>query len=73
MPVSVNLSRINFYNENLYKEVLGLLTKYELTSDDIKLEITESAYEDNPQDLIMAIHTLQKYGCLLYTSPSPRD
>ena len=62
MPVSVNLSRINFYNENLYKEVLGLLAKYELTSDDIKLEITESAYEDNPQDLIMAIHTLQKYG-----------
>ena len=62
VPVSVNLSRINFYNENLYKEVLGLLAKYELTSDDIKLEITESAYEDNPQDLIMAIHTLQKYG-----------
>ena len=62
VPVSVNLSRINFYNENLYKEVLGLLAKYELTSDDIKLEITESAYEDNPQDLIVAIHTLQKYG-----------
>ena len=62
VPVSVNLSRINFYNENLYKEVLGLLDKYNLKSEDIKLEITESAYEDNPQDLIMAIHTLQKYG-----------
>lgn len=62
VPVSVNLSRINFYNANLYDEVLGLLDKYELKSEDIKLEITESAYEDNPQDLIMAIHTLQKYG-----------
>lgn len=62
VPVSVNLSRINFYNENLYDEVLGLLDKYDLKSEDIKLEITESAYEDNPQDLIMAIHTLQKYG-----------
>ena len=42
--------------------MLGLLDKYNLKSEDIKLEITESAYEDNPQDLIMAIHTLQKYG-----------
>ena len=62
VPVSVNLSRINFYNNDLHKEILSLLKKYDLTSEDIKLEITESAYQDNPEDLIMAIDTLQRYG-----------
>lgn len=62
VPVSVNLSRINFYNNDLHKEILELLRKYELTSEDIKLEITESAYTDNPEDLVAAIDTLKRYG-----------
>ena len=62
VPVSVNLSRINFYNNDLHKEILELLRKYELTSEDIKLEITESAYTDNPEDLVTAIDMLKRYG-----------
>lgn len=62
IPISVNLSRINFYNPNLCIEILNLVNKYEIAPECIKLEITESAYKDNPQDLLNAINSFQKCG-----------
>lgn len=62
VPVSVNLSRINFYNPNLCIEIQQMVDKYGIDTQYIKLEITESAYKDNPQDLLNAINAFQERG-----------
>ena len=62
VPVSVNLSRINFYNHNLCEEIIELTQKYDLEPRYLKLEVTESAYTDNPLELINMIDMFQRNG-----------
>ena len=62
IPVSVNVSRLNFYNLDLLEFLLGLLEKYDLESWMLKLEITESAYTDNPHQLMSIIKAFREEG-----------
>ncbi len=62
VPVSVNLSRVDFYNENLNQDICALLNEYYLSPEYLKLEITESAYMDRPQELMETISTFQSSG-----------
>ncbi len=62
IPVSVNVSRMNFYNLDLLEFLLGLLEKYELEPWMLKLEITESAYTDNPHQLISVVKVFREEG-----------
>ena len=50
-PISINVSRLDFYAGNLLEFLLGLIKKYDLETWMLKLEITESAYVDNPRQL----------------------
>ena len=61
-PVSVNVSRLNFYNLDLLEFLLGLLERYELESWMLKLEITESAYMDNSHQLMSIIKVFREEG-----------
>ncbi|MEG1993210.1 MAG: EAL domain-containing protein, partial [Acetivibrio sp.] len=65
VPISVNVSRMNFYSQNLLEKIVGLLDKYGLEPSMIKLEITESAYTDNPRQLLEMMEILQKHGFLI--------
>ncbi|MGN0482067.1 MAG: EAL domain-containing protein [Lachnospiraceae bacterium] len=60
VPISVNVSRINLSNPHLCEDILALLDKYHLTTKDIKLEITESAYTENPDQLMEAVRKLKE-------------
>lgn len=62
VPISVNVSRINLYNANICNDIIGLTKKYGIEPEMLKLEITESAYTDNPRQLLKVMETLQKYG-----------
>ena len=62
VPVSVNVSRLNFYSYDLLIFLLSLLKKYDLESWMLKLEVTESAYTDNPQQLIKVISQFKESG-----------
>lgn len=62
IPISVNLSRIDFYNADLYNNIRSLIQKYNLEPSYLKLEITESAYMDQPQELMETIRQFQKNG-----------
>ncbi len=62
MPVSVNVSRLNFYNLDLLEFLPGLLEKYNLEPEMLKLEVTESAYTDNPQQLISITRMFRERG-----------
>lgn len=61
VPVSVNISRVNFYKPEYVREVLHLTQQYGLDSSLIKIEITEGAYEDKPKEMIDAIKTYQSH------------
>ena len=62
VPVSVNLSRVDLQDPKLDEKLVGLVEKNALRIEDLKLEITESAYTDTPQELIARVQGLQKLG-----------
>lgn len=62
VPISVNVSRIDIANIRLSEHFAALLQKYKLPASCIRIEITESAYMDNPELLISAVKSLRAQG-----------
>ena len=62
VPLSVNISRRDAYNPLLCDLLLGLLEKYELHQSLLRLEITESAYVENPEMVIAVTKKLRDNG-----------
>jgi diguanylate cyclase (GGDEF)-like protein len=62
IPLSVNISRINLYNEDLGVKLDELLARYRIPHNLLRLEITESAYTDNPEQFLKIIFDLKKRG-----------
>lgn len=62
LPLSVNVSRIDIYNPALCDELLRLTGKYGISPSLLRLEITESAYMDNPEQLVSAVEKLRNAG-----------
>ena len=61
-PVSVNVSRLEFYDPNLCQNLIDLVTRYGIDPSKLRLEITESAYADNMPQLLEAMDELQRFG-----------
>ncbi|MEG1314673.1 MAG: diguanylate cyclase [Anaerovoracaceae bacterium] len=61
-PLSVNISRVNMYNPNIAQIIMDLTEKYEIPPKYLQLEITESAYTDNPKAIIEILNKLKDYG-----------
>ena len=62
IPVSVNVSRVDVFNPKLC-EILNDVTGINgLSNDKLLLEITESAYTDNAQQIIDTIQNLRNNG-----------
>ena len=62
LPVSVNLSRVDVFDPELAATLDGLIEQYGLKSSDLKLEVTESAYTENADQLIRVINGLREKG-----------
>ena len=62
LPVSVNLSRIDVFDPNLYEILNEIVKKNKLKPADLLLEITESAYTENAEQLIQVIEKLRSKG-----------
>ena len=62
VPVSVNLSRADVFNNTLIESLKKLVTGNGLDFSDLKLEVTESAYTDNAKQLLDVIATLRETG-----------
>ena len=62
VPVSVNISRVDIYDPTLRERIDGLLQKNGLDRSAIKLEITESAYTENADEVIEATVALRDAG-----------
>ena len=62
VPVSVNLSRADLSDLALTERLIHLVWANGLTYEDIKLEVTESAYTDNAKRLLELIRNLRALG-----------
>lgn len=64
-PVSVNVSRAELYNVHLVEQLVSLVEKYDVPISMLQLEITESAYTENPEQLIETINRLREKGFVI--------
>lgn len=62
IPVSVNVSRIDIYNPALKETLLGIISDNDLTTKDLYLEVTESAYAEDADRLISVVEELRQCG-----------
>lgn len=64
-PISINVSRVDIYDPDLPDKLISLIKKYELSPKVLHLEITESAYTENPKQLITMVTKLKKLGFII--------
>ena len=62
VPVSVNLSRVDVFDPTLEERLEALIQRYGLDHSALKLEVTESAYTDNAEQMIELINRLRECG-----------
>ena len=62
VPISVNVSRIDMYDPHLVEELVSILEENELTPDELLLEITESAYTQDSEQIIRTVNALRDLG-----------
>lgn len=62
IPVSVNISRINFYNENLVEEIVTEFQKYSIPPKYVEFEITESAFFEEQNLITEKVKALRGFG-----------
>ena len=62
VPVSVNMSRIDMYDPDLMDVLRGILEEARLDPSDFMLEITESAYTQDSEQMIATVNELRNMG-----------
>lgn len=64
-PISVNVSRIDLYDPKLVQHLVDLREKYQLPSQYLELEITESAYTEDPEQIVAITNKLREAGFVI--------
>lgn len=64
-PISVNMSRISLFNRHVDELIIGLTTKYQVPTEILNLEVTESAYMANPEMMGEIIERLHAAGFII--------
>ena len=62
VPISVNVSRIDLFSIDFFKTITGLVEKYDIPVNFLRLEITESAFVLNEINVIEIVDRLREYG-----------
>ncbi len=62
VPVSVNVSRVDIFDNDLVGHILRLIRKYGISPDEFLLEITESAYTQDSAQIIHTVKALRDEG-----------
>ena len=62
VPVSVNVSRIDMYDPDLVEIMEGIVTENGLSHGELLLEVTESAYTEDSDQLIDTVNRLREKG-----------
>ncbi len=62
VPISVNLSRHHFKNENLIEKLMEIKERYQVDAEMIEIEITEGAFFADQEKLVRMIRLMKEKG-----------
>ena len=62
LPVSVNVSRVDMFDQDLVEHMQNLVAEFDLSPDEFLLEITESAYTQDSDQIINTVTKLREAG-----------
>ena len=62
MHISVNISAKDFYHMDIYRELTGLVEKYDIAPENLKLEITETALMTEMKNQADLLGRLREFG-----------
>ena len=62
VPISVNVSRAHFAEDNLAEHICSIVDKYKVPHEYIELELTESAFFDDKTVLLTTVRKLKGFG-----------
>lgn len=62
VPISVNISRYDVFRKDLIDVICGLVKKYDLPFDLMRLEITESAFSESADQIIHVVEEFVRLG-----------
>ena len=62
VPISVNVSRIDLFDPLLTSTLMGLVAEYGLSTGDLRLEVTESAYTRDSGQIVRVVEQLRDLG-----------
>ena len=65
LPISVNVARNDLYEKTLVEDLKGLIAKYELKPQDLRLEILERAYVKNSRRSFQILTELRSVGFII--------
>lgn len=65
VPVSVNISRKDFNLQDLSDRIIQIVDRYHLDHSLFHLEVTESSYAENAEDIIKHINVLHEVGFVI--------
>ncbi|MDE6069065.1 MAG: EAL domain-containing protein, partial [Treponemataceae bacterium] len=65
VPVSVNICRSDFAMADFDQKIIALADKYNVPHDLLHLELTESAYNDNPEQIRKIVESLHSAGFII--------
>lgn len=65
VPVSVNVSRKDIYRANLLETLIQMVEQNGLKPEDLHLEITETAYIENQEQLIKIVSDMKDAGFII--------
>lgn len=62
IPVSVNVSRIDMFDPSLTQILLDIVRDHSISQNELLLEITESAYTDDSDQIIDVVRKFREHG-----------
>lgn len=65
IPISINMSRADFYSDNLVSDLNDILSEYGINHKLIRVEITESALQNSDEKLCASAKELRENGFLI--------
>ena len=65
LALSVNVSRYDIFRDDFFEVITGLVERYEIPVNMLRLEITESAFARSTEQIITVVRRLIDYGFII--------
>lgn len=66
VPISINVSRVDFYTTSLLDDLEQIIKAHHIPTDMMRVEVTETAYTDDPERIRQIVQQLKDRGfCVL--------